>query len=74
MNGRITALTPSARFTMRYRTKSGAALTLYNLALAAVREIERAQLALGSTGFTFEEQTHHYSQFEIDRQRKEAAQ
>ena len=54
------------RYTMAYRAKGGRLVTLYNLAAEGCSFIQRAQEGLGSTEFTRTEQSHNYSQQELD--------
>jgi hypothetical protein len=54
------------RFTLRYVTKNGTPIVLFNLLRTAVDEITRVQTYLGSTNFAYEPQSHNFSQQELD--------
>ena len=56
----------ATRYTLRYKSKEGTPVVLYNLLRLAVSEITGVQAHLGSTDFEHEAQPHNYSQWEID--------
>lgn len=53
-------------YTLRFKTKEGRTVELFNLQAAGCDSIEGAQLALGSTDFRRAEQRKCYTQIEID--------
>jgi hypothetical protein len=53
-------------FTLRFKTKEGRTVELFNLQAAGCDSIVGAQTALGSTEFVRREQRKSYSQIEID--------
>lgn len=55
-----------AWFTLSYVPQSGPRITLYNLQRAGCDYIEQTQRSLGSEDFARTEQTHHFSQQELD--------
>ena len=57
-------------YSLRYITKSGESLKLYNLQLGGAMHVEQAQRGLGSHSFERLPQTRHFSQNEIDAARK----
>lgn len=59
-------------YTLRYRTREGAAVTLYNLQLGGAEHIEHVQDDLGSTDFQRSPQPYILSQQEIDLDKKAA--
>lgn len=54
------------RFTLSYTAQGGLPVVLFNLARAAVAEIETAQEQMGSRDFTEAPQPHRYCQMECD--------
>jgi hypothetical protein len=54
------------RFTLSYTSKHGTRITCHNLGATGAATIERAQTDLGSRDFRCVEQTHSYSQAELD--------
>lgn len=53
-------------YTLRYFTKAGSEITLYNLSSVACDLIERVQVYFGSYDFRRSAQPYDYSQQQID--------
>ena len=59
------------RYTLKYLTQKGKQITLYNIGENVIATTIRAQQHLGSHTFVRVEQTHNYSQQEIDIRREQ---